>query len=205
MDDALRCALQLTYCGDVSGEALQLLRENDHGRLLKASATHIRPPYTWARVADIAVVRIARALLDGDEDACEDARVLGDRLRDRDASGPARVTATLRHRIGQVVRLGACVEAVGDLRDGSWRADDQDALGKLLAARTAWFAVRREHASSTASDWLLDAVQRAAGRVLSSNASAGAKAMASRAVSAWTVEEKRPRGEVVSFDSDDEF
>ena len=78
-------------------------------------------------------------------------------------------------------------EAAARLRDGG--APDAEALGRLLALRTRWHALRRDAESAADVDWVLALVQAAAGRVLaSSEASAGVKAMASRAVAAWVPE-----------------
>jgi len=72
-------------------------------------------------------------------------------------------------------------------------APDADALGKLLALRTRWFAYRRDADSDANSDWVLALVQAAAGKVLASTeASAGTKEMASRAVAGWIPDSPPP-------------
>ena len=174
-------------------EALELLRVNDYAELHAKKSKYIGGSLTWAKVAESAVAAIGKAMLGGDVeravDAAEDAHALANRLRERDKHPSARVTATTRTRIGQLDALGTCVETAVGLRDETVRPDDFDALGRLLALRTRWYALRRELASAYAeNDWVVELVQGAAGRVLSStSAGAGAKAMATRAVSAWAV------------------
>ena len=169
-------------------EALDLLRENDYDTLLARTSKLIAGRLTWARVAAVAVGQLARVFLLGEADRAasyaEDARALADRLRDRDAHPTARVTTQLRTQIGQLDAVARCIQAAVALRDGA-EADDE-ALWRLAGLRTRWYALSREHASlASDAEWVRDLVQTAAGRVLSSAAGAGAKAVASRAVAAW--------------------
>ena len=185
-------------------EALELLRINDYRELLQARSKYIKSgQLTWARVAGVAVEAVAKDMLRGDVDraldAAEDAHELAQRLRTRDRDSSARVTAQLRSRIGQLDSLGTCIEAAVALRDGA--APGFDVLGQLLSLRTRWHALRREHASELDADWVCALVQVAAGKVLSSNAGQGMKAMATRAVSAWTPEgEDEPSSSVSPSD-----
>ena len=171
-------------------EALELLTINDYQTLLKTKSKLIRGQLTWANVCAVAANGVAPRLLEGDldraMDACEDAHTLAERLKERDRHVNARVTAALRQRIGQLEALAACLEVAARLREGE-AIDDLDALGRLLALRTRWFALRRDTQSHADSAWVVELVQAAAGRVLTSGASAAAKGLASKAVAAWVV------------------
>ena len=86
------------------------------------------------------------------------------------------------------------------MRDGA--APDFDSLGLLLSLRTRWYALRREHASELDADWVRALAQQASGKVLShADASQGLKAMATRAVSAWTPQDEEARSRVSPSDS----
>jgi len=188
-------------------EALELLRINDYRELLRAKSKYMKTgQLTWARVAGAAVDALAKDLLRGDVeralDAAEDARELAERLRERDRDPSARVTAQLRSRIGQLVGVGKCIEGAVAMRDGA--APDFDSLGLLLSLRTRWYALRREHASELDADWVRALAQQASGKVLShADASQGLKAMATRAVSAWTPQDEEAPSRVSPSDSSD--
>ena len=130
-------------------EALDLLKLNDYHELLQRRSKLIAGKLTWARVAGVAVSAAAKALLLGDADRAlpyvEDVRTLADRLRDRDAHPTARVTAQLRARIGQLLALAECLSAAAALRDGEEATDA--AMGKLVALRTRFYALKGEHPS----------------------------------------------------------
>ena len=193
MDDwrALDHAMLLTvaYRGSPRLEkALELLKINDYEELRSEKTPLIPGALTWAKVAGVAVEAAAKGLLQGDAERAaeyaESVRTLAERLRERDGHVNARVTAQTRSQIGMLVATAACVEAALSLRDGKVAADDYDALGKLVSLRMRWHALRRERGSHADGAWVVDLVQKAAGRVLSSDAGAGAKAMAARAVAA---------------------
>jgi cell division septation protein DedD len=91
-------------------------------------------------------------------------------------------------QIGQLHALARCLSSTDALRGG--QTPDDDALSRLVALRMRWYAVKREHPRLPAdAEWVRELVQGAVGRVLLSDASAGAKAVASRAVAAWVVED----------------
>ena len=193
MDTALvRCALLRhppAYRGSPRlSEALDLLEINDYHEMLQRRSKLIPGKLTWARVAGVAVSVAAKALLLGDADRAvsyvEDVRALADRLRDRDAHPTARVTTQLRAQIGQLLAFAECISAVVALRDG--KAATDASMGKLTALRTRFYVLRGEHPSIHGEwQWAEELVQTAAGRVLTSDAGAGAKAVAARAVAAW--------------------
>ena len=190
---AMAAASAMGYRGPRTDDFLELLRINSYAELQKAKSKFLGGQLTWARVADAAVTTVGKAMLGGDVEraleAAEDAHALADRLRERDKHPSARVTQATRTRITMLDALGSCVETAVGLRDGTVRPDDFDALGRMLSLRSRWFALRRELAQAHADkDWVLELVQAAAGKVLSSGAGPGAKAMASRAVAAWTSE-----------------
>ena len=184
-------------------EALELLRKNDYHELLRSKANFIRGPLTWASVCAVAVATVAAGLLDGalDKaiDVADDAHTLAERLRERDQNSSARVTAQLRQRIGMLDGLASCFEAAVALRDGG--PIEFEALGRLVALRTRWFALRREMGSEAESDWVVALVQAAVGKVLTSDAGAGAKNMASRALAAWVATD--PSAASVAADAPD--
>lgn len=190
---AVEVAAAVEYRGSPrTDEWLDLLRFNSYADLAKRKSKYLGGQLTWARVADGAVSAVAKAMVLHDVeralDAANDAHVLAKRLRERDAHPNARVTAVTRRRIGMVDALGTCLETVAQLRDGTLRPDNFDALGRLLALRSRWYALQREVPAleGAGHDWVVELVQGAAGKVLSSDAGPGAKAMATRAVSAWT-------------------
>ena len=168
-------------------EGLDLLRTNDYDALQQRRSKYIGGRLTWAKVADVVVAGLGKALLFGDADRAvsyvDDVRSLADRLVERDAHPSARVTTQLRARIGMLVATANCIAAAVELRDGKPSSDA--ALGKLVALRTRWFGLKRELASHADHEWVVELVQGAAGRVLASDAGMGAKAVATRAAAAW--------------------
>ena len=217
---ALECAAFLAYRGanDMVQEALELLRINDHATLLKASTTLVRGPLTWARVAELVLTHVARALLDGGETraivATLQAADLGSRLATRDASPTARVTHKLRSRIEMVVRAGAAVRATVQLREGVVPTEDR--VGKLVALKMRWYRLREEFGEGEMEEsdveWVRAIALGACGHVLSHPEahSGGLKAMAARAAAAWAAEaeagppasKKAKVGEAVPWDDD---
>ena len=175
-------------------EGLDLLRTNDYDALQQRRSKYIGGRLTWAKVADVVVAGLGKALLFGDADRAvsyvDDVRSLADRLVERDAHPSARVTTQLRARIGMLVATANCITAAGGLRDGKPSSDAT--LGKLVALRTRWFGLKRELASHADHEWVVELVQGAAGRVLASDAGMGAKAVATRAAAAWLPEQPTP-------------
>lgn len=187
---AFEHALQLAYRGSPRlEECLDLLMENQHDTLLRSKPKYLRPPYTWAKIAETAVGIIAIDLLHGGVDRAmatvDDARALEERLRARDDHPTARVTSALRHRIGLVSAAVTGIEAADAVLHGSIT---DDTLTRLSGLHTRWYAARREFASDADVSWVLDLVQRAVARVLSSTVGSAAKAMATRTLSTWLPE-----------------
>ena len=164
-------------------DGLELLRQNDYETLRRATTSVVRGQPTWAKVAEAVVEQLKMPLLSGPVgealEAAERARTLAERLRARDAHPSARVTTTLRSRIGALERLALCVEAAVRLKEGA-AADEAD-VGRLIALRQRWTALRREQDEDA---WVRSLALAAAGAVLASD-DVGLQAMATRAVVRW--------------------
>ena len=189
--------------------ALELLSTNDHQALRRTRVGGFsKAQRTWASLAQGVAAALGRALVVGGElDATlEGCELLAHRLEARDAIPSARVTASLRGEIDLVSKAARAISLLRRLADGS-APSERDAM-LITTLRALWRRLRA--ACDGGSDWPVDLVQRASGKVLASPASGLVKSLFARAVAQWSPPppaepDADEHGERISFDSDDDF
>jgi hypothetical protein len=195
--------------------ALELLSTNDHQELQRTrDGEFTKTQRTWAALAQGVAAALGRALVGGGDmdSTLERCELLAHRLEARDAIPSARVTAALRGEIDLVVKAARAVSLLRRVADGRLPSD-RDAM-LITTLRSLW---RRLSEAYGGSDWPVELVQHASGKVLASSASTLIKSLFARAVAHWSPTPptgpaeptaKRAKadehGERISFDSDDE-
>ena len=187
-------------------EALELLRIQSHDELSRVHVRHLSFKPTWTKLAEYCVTELSSAILtltsDSElHDVIHISKELQARLQERDASDKSRrVTKETREGIHLTCGVANVLHLLQRIRDGSATPSFENA-GLASTLRARWRRLGRvpEYAERLVRD--------AVGRVLTSDATDGVKNFYSRVLLHWVPDEspREPRGERLTFDSDDDL
>jgi hypothetical protein len=186
-------------------EALHLMAIQSAEKLARQHAQHLTVKLTWANLAELCVRALTQRLLamqsDAELDALVDqARLLRERLQQRDDAKSGRVTTATRDGILLVSGCALVLQQLRRIRDGKL-APSFDNAGLASTLRSRWRRV------GDVPPYVRSVVQAAIGKVLTSSATEGVRNFYSRILAHWTEapQHDERRGVKIDFDSDDDF
>ena len=186
-------------------EALELMRIQSHDDLSRKQVRYLSFKPTWAKLSEYVVKELSAALvtLHSDDElnnVAHVARELRNRLEERDQASKARVTKETREAVLNTSGVAIVLQLLLRIREGKVQAS-YDNAGLVSTLRQRWRRI------GDVPDYVASLVRDAVGRVLTSSATDGIKNFYSRILLHWLPQEAQhePRGERVSFDSDDEW
>ena len=186
-------------------EALHLMAIQSAEKLARQHAQHVTVRLTWANLGELCVRALTQRLLalqsDAELDALVDqARLLRERLQQRDEAKSGRVTTATRDGILLVSGCALVLQQLRRIRDGKL-APSFDNAGLASTLRSRWRRV------GDVPPYVRGVVQAAIGKVLTSSATEGVRNFYSRILAHWTEapQHDERRGVKIDFDSDDEF
>ena len=187
---------------DALERALDLLEENGYSSLAHTRFPEIKGPVSWASLAAYACDAIKRELalarnVDDLQEAIEHARILESRLQRRDGVKGARTTLPLRDTITTLTTLTNSLGEMAAIRSGTLQPNHDN------ASRATVIRQRVLKLKLGDTPWIKRLMEETVASVLASGASAGVKALFTRAMSRWLPSPApSSEGTKVEWDSD---
>ena len=186
--------------------ALDLMTINGLSELERADFSAIGRKMSWAHLAEGCLRRLGGDVLQMKDlgPVSERVDLLHHRLETRKAE-KIRTTQSTQDAIDLLYSVTQVIRELLKLREGVMTSDVQRAIGRATGLRTRFLQLSPLNPDvRPRANELVALVKSAIEAVLRANVSEGTKAFARKSLQQWSTCSQQPRGEKVTWDSDDE-